>query len=94
MDRAGILGFLASNKELLKTRYHVDRIGLFGSYARNEQTADSDVDLVVDMPPSFDGYYDLKEFLESGMQARVDLGFEKNLRTLVRQRIIDEVIYV
>lgn len=94
MDRDGILGFLASNKELLATRYHVDRIGLFGSYARNEQTTDSDVDLVVDMPPSFDGYYDLKEFLESGMQTRVDLGLEKNLRSLVRERIIDEVIYV
>jgi len=94
MNRAEILEFLTSNKELLETRYHVSRIGLFGSYARDEQTTDSDVDLIVDMPPSFDGYYDLKEFLETGIRAKVDLGIEKNLRTLVRKRIAEEVIYV
>jgi len=41
-----ILHFLRDNKELFAEKYSLEKIGLFGSFARNEQTEDSDIDLL------------------------------------------------
>ncbi len=94
MTKDQILNFLKENKELLQKRFKVTRIGLFGSYARDNQASDSDIDIIVDMPSSFDNYFDLKEFLEDNLKKNVDLGLEKNLRLLIKQKIINEIIYV
>ncbi|MDO8672913.1 MAG: nucleotidyltransferase family protein [Dehalococcoidia bacterium] len=50
--RAQIIAILASNKPDIMQRFNVKRIGLFGSYARNEQGTASDVDILVDFDPS------------------------------------------
>ena len=94
MNKNDIVTFLSDNRKVLRDRYKVSRIGLFGSYAVNLQRDDSDIDLVVSMPSDFDLYYDLKEFLEMNFHKRVDLGLEKTIRELVRLSIKDEVIYV
>ncbi len=47
LTRPQILGALQRNDETLR-RYSVKRIGLFGSYARGEETAGSDIDFVVE----------------------------------------------
>ena len=93
MDKQEILNFLSNNKSLLKQKYNVTRIGLFGSYASGKQTDDSDIDIIVSMPSSFDNYYDLKDFLESNLNHRIDLGLEKNMRELIRESVEKEVIY-
>jgi uncharacterized protein len=46
--RDQILMFLAQNKTLFRERYHIIRIGLFGSYAREEQNINSDIDLLLE----------------------------------------------
>ncbi len=94
MTKDQILNFLKENKELLQKRFKVTSIGLFGSYARDNQASDSDIDIIVDMPSSFDNYFDLKEFLEDNLKKNVDLGLEKNLRLLIKQKIVNEIIYV
>ncbi|MCF7859107.1 MAG: nucleotidyltransferase domain-containing protein [Candidatus Cloacimonetes bacterium] len=94
MTKSQILDFLRENKEYLKNRFQITRIGLFGSYANDAQTNESDIDIIVDMPSSFDGYYDLKEFLEANLKKEIDLGLEKNLRLLIRENIKKEIIYV
>ncbi len=55
-----ILLFLAQNKRLLQEKYHIIRIGLFGSYANNEQNIDSDIDLLVEFEDNTQDLYDLK----------------------------------
>ncbi len=94
MLQNNIIDFLISHKKEIEAKFSVSKIGLFGSYALNRQTEDSDVDILVSMPSDFDLYYDLKEYLESRLHKTVDLGIEKNLRELVRRRIQGEVIYV
>jgi uncharacterized protein len=94
MTKDEILEFLKNNKELLKSRYRVKRIGLFGSYARGENNSDSDIDIIVDMPSTFDDFFELKEFLEKGLGVKIDLGLEKTLRQLIKSRIQNEIIYV
>lgn len=93
-NRDSILNFLKQNREQLKERYKVNKIALFGSYARDEATENSDIDILVDMMPSFDNFFDLKYFLEDEFKTTVDLGKEKNLRLLVKEQIKDELIYV
>ncbi len=94
MDRDEILDFLGTHKSEITAKFQVSRIGLFGSYAINQQTEESDIDLVVSMPSDFDLYYDLKEYLEEQLHKTVDLGLEKNIRELVKRNIEDEVLYV
>jgi predicted nucleotidyltransferase len=89
-----ILAFLKENKQQLKSKYQVNKIGLFGSFARDEQVENSDIDILVDMPSSFDNYFDLKYFLEDNFHRDVDLGKEKQLRKLIKKQILQDIIYV
>lgn len=94
MTKEYILDFLKAHKEEMKKKYQVQRIGLFGSFARNEAKENSDIDILVDMPSSFDNFFDLKYFLEDAFGRTVDLGKMKNLRLLVKQYVDKEIIYV
>ncbi len=94
MTKEYILDFLKTNKKLLNQKYNVTKIGLFGSYATGDATETSDIDILVEMPPSFDNFFDLKYFLENAFHKTVDLGKEKNLRLLIKKHIKNEIIYV
>jgi hypothetical protein len=76
--------------------YGVRRIGLFGSYVRNEQKVDSDVDLLVEFDEgqkSFSNYMDLRIFLEELFGCRVDLVIAEDVKPLLRPDITREVVY-
>lgn len=94
MTKEYILDFLKEHKEELKNRYQVDTIGLFGSYARDEATSDSDIDLLVEMPSKFDLYYDFKEYLEEVFKKNIDLGLKKSIRPFIARSIKEDIIYV
>ena len=93
MTKEYILNFLKINKQLLNNKYSVTKIGLFGSYARGDAKDSSDIDILVEMPPSFDNFFDLKYFLEDAFGKTVDLGKIKNLRLLVKKYVDKEIIY-
>jgi len=93
MTKEYILNFLKAHKEELKHKYQVKKIGLFGSYARDEATPESDIDIIVDMPSSFDNFFDLKYFLEDAFNKSVDLGKLKNLRLLIKKHVDKEILY-
>ncbi len=78
----------------LRERFKVKRIGIFGSYVRNEQTESSDVDLLVDFsePVGWE-FVDLKEHLETVLGLKVDLVTVGALRPEYRDRVLAEVAY-
>lgn len=87
-----ILRAIRPHLPLLTERFGVTSIGLFGSWARGEASAASDVDLLVEFErPSFDAYMDLKFYLEDLLQKRVDLVLRRALKPLLRDRILGEV---
>ena len=94
LTRESILNFLKTHKQEFKEKYAVEKIGLFGSYAKNEANENSDIDIIVKMPSSFDIYYDFKEYLEATFEKKVDLGLEKSIRSFVANEIKKDVIYV
>ncbi len=74
MTRDYILSTLSDKKEILKRDFGVDRIGLFGSYAKGCESEDSDIDIYVELKEnSFDRLARLALFLEKLYNKKVDL---------------------
>ena len=90
-----LVRILKEEKPNLNNNYHVEKIGIFGSYARNEQTSHSDVDLLVEFkgPIGF-GFMDLKDYLETLLNRPVDLVTKNALKPLMRDEILKEVRYL
>ena len=82
-------------KPYLSRQYHVSRIGYFGSFSRNEQTEESDIDILVEFsrPIGWD-FFDLKDLLEKELGVKVDLVSTKALRNQLRDSILDQTQYV
>jgi predicted nucleotidyltransferase len=78
----------------LRDRYAVRRLAVFGSWARGEQQADSDVDVLVefDRAPTIFGFMDLEEELSSLLSVPVDLVSRKSLRGKRGERILHEAV--
>ncbi|MBI4690663.1 MAG: nucleotidyltransferase domain-containing protein [Nitrospirae bacterium] len=91
-----ILLFLKQNTGLLNRSFGVTRIGIFGSFAKGEQTASSDIDVVVEMEQSrknIHSFLKLKRFLEKEMKRKIDLGFEHSLKPAIKEKVIKQIIY-
>lgn len=78
----------------IKRRFRVRKIGIFGSMARGDARAGSDVDVLVELEePTFDCYMDLKFFLEDLFGRPCDLVLEDSLKEGVRSQALREVLY-
>jgi predicted nucleotidyltransferase len=76
-------------------QFDVRSIAVFGSVARDEATADSDVDVLVEFGrATFDGYMGLKFFLEDLLGTRVDVATVDSLKPRVRERVLREAVNV
>ena len=94
VTREAVLEKLSENAERLKQNFSVTKLGLFGSFARNEPSPQSDLDiLVVFAEPTFDHYMDLKFYLEKLFQTSVDLVIADNLKPRLKPQIEKEVVY-
>jgi len=85
-----IIEILEENKDIIKD-YGVKRIGLFGSYIRNEQRPTSDVDILVEFEKgktTFDNYMDLKFFLEDLFKCKVDLVMQDAIKPDLKPYIL------
>ena len=90
-----IESILLKHKSGLRERFKVKEIGIFGSYARNEQTEDSDVDILVEFEePVGLLFVHLADFLEEILQSRVDLVTEDGIKPNRRKYIMEDLIYV
>lgn len=96
MNRSRILGLLAERRQEIAARFRVERVALFGSAARDELRAASDVDVLVEFkgPATFAAYMDLKFYLEDLLGRPVDLVTDKALRRELRPFVEKEMIRV
>lgn len=87
---------LTDFKSKFGLKYGLVRIGIFGSVARRENTANSDIDIVVELEkPSLRIMYDLRENLKEVFGCDVDLvRFRESLRPLLKHNIQNEAVYV
>lgn len=97
-DRDQVVWLLRRQAEVLKSRFGVTSLALFGSVARGESRRESDVDLLVEFAPGRPGgmleFVTLKGWLESIVNRPVDLVTPANIKPRIRQRILKESVRV
>ena len=81
---------------LLKEKYHVKRIGVFGSFARGDQKKGSDLDILVEFstPVGFFDFIRLENFLSKNLRIKVDLVSKRSVKPAAKKEIFKEVQYV
>jgi hypothetical protein len=93
-----IIHYLSANKQSICQRYHLTKLGIFGSYARNEQTPASDLDLLVEFEDNTPNLSAVKDFLRKEIQSElripVDICREKYIKPIFRQQILNDAVYV
>jgi len=94
MNKNKILEKLQEIKPILKDKFDVEGIFLVGSYAKNNFNKDSDIDLIVEMPASFDKFFDLKYFLEKTFNKKIDLAIKGSIRNYIKKDIEKDMINV
>lgn len=94
MNLKQIESILKEKKILLAEQFHVSKIGIFGSYVRNQQEDNSDIDILVEFskPVGFE-FFDLKDYLESLFNKPVDLVTVNALKPYIKEDILSEVLF-
>lgn len=87
---------LSQSKPRLEECYRVTQVGVFGSYARGEQTENSDVDVLIDytQAPTLVHLVELRDFLQGLLNIKVDIVTKNGLKPRIRERVLSEVVYV
>ncbi len=97
LNRNEILDFLKRQKQFLNDEFGVYKIGLFGSYAKGTNQAQSDIDIAIEISKdkkSLHVFLAIKRYLEENFGTKVDLGFEHTLKPIIKEQIMKEIIYV
>lgn len=96
MNKNEIKNILSSQLSFLKEKYHVKKLGIFGSVVRDEIEEDSDVDIMVEFesPIGFFEFIRLENFLSEKIQQKVDLISTKAIKPIIKNDILKETIYV
>ena len=94
MNKTNILDYLKNHYQEFQEKYNIEQIGLFGSYARDEATEDSDIDIFVKMPGTLGNYIGIKEDLEDAFKKEVDIiRMRDQMNPYLQKRIIKDGIY-
>ena len=92
-----IISTIKTNRQALK-KLGIKNVGLFGSYSREEQSINSDIDILIDFNPemeNFDNYMAVCEILEQLFKdEKVEIVTRNGLSPYIGPRILNEVLYV
>lgn len=95
MDRKSILDSIHDHKEQLK-KIGITRVGLFGSFSRNENTENSDLDLLLEFDPqqkNFHNFMKAYDLLENIFNIRVDIITPESISPYLKKHIESEAVY-
>jgi|WetSurMetagenome_2_1015567.scaffolds.fasta_scaffold308583_2 uncharacterized protein len=87
---------LETLKPLLKKRFKVETIAIFGSYSRGEQTKKSDLDMLVTFsePIGLYRFIEVEEFIEKKLKVKVDLVQKGALLPTIKEQILSETVNI
>ena len=98
LEKQELLAFIRQQKPELTDRFHLTKIGIFGSFARGEQTPESDIDLIVEFKPGTEDLFQLKralrELFAKQFNKEVALCREKFIKSYYRKQILGDAIFV
>ena len=73
ITRSDVISVLEKSKDKLQNQFGVEKLVLLGSFARNQQTEESDIDVFVTMPAKLFGVIAVKQYLEDIIGLKVDV---------------------
>ncbi len=89
---------LEALKPVLKEKFQVETIGIFGSYSQGQQKQKSDLDILVSFsePNDIDllDFIALKQFLSRKLKTKVDVVEKNSLKCRIKDRILQETVYI
>lgn len=92
-----IVDYLKKNKSLFREKFYCNEIGLFGSFARNEQTENSDIDILVQFernaPDLYNLEIELKEYLKKQFNREIGICSKKWIKPIFKPLVLKEAIY-
>jgi len=94
--KENVLSLIQAHRDQIKS-FGVNKLGLFGSFVRQQQDADSDIDVLVEFErgyKTFDNFIQVVFYLEELFGRRVELVTTEALSPYLGPHIIDEVEYV
>ena len=96
MTRAEVLDTLRAHRPMLAEQFGVVELAVFGSFARDQATDRSDIDILVrfDGPATSRSYFGVQFYLEDLLGRRVDLVTDKALRSEFRSYVEREAVHV
>ena len=96
LTRKDVLDLLREHKPIMKERFGVTELSLYGSFARDEATEDSDIDVIVKFEdkPSAKSYFGAQFYIEDLSGRKVDLARMHELRKEIRPYVDKDLIIV
>jgi len=93
--KSEILSKLKELKPILHKDFSVKEIGLFGSFSTNSNSADSDIDLLIELEkPIGWKFFTLEIYLEKVFNRKIDLVTKNALKNQLKETILKQVHYV
>ena len=95
MIKEKVLRLLIDHRSEIQ-EFQIEKLSIFGSVARDQETLNSDVDILIKFkgPASYDLYMDLKFYLESLLGRKVDLVTEDAVRPELRRFVEEDLIRI
>ena len=96
MNRDEVLDALRQHKQVLRERFDVTGLALYGSFARNQATSEREVDVLVEFgdPPNWRRYFGAQAYLEDLFGRPVDLSTIREVRSEIRPYVERDAINV
>lgn len=98
ISKTDILTYLSTQKEELFKEYQLEKLALFGSFARGEETEGSDIDILVEFQPNTQQLSEkkmaLKTIIKNRFNREVDICREKYIKPYFKPQILQSAIYV
>ena len=96
IDISQVIESLRQQLQLVRQRYQVESLSVFGSYVRHEQRPDSDLDVLVTFtePPSLLKFIELENYLSDNIGVKIDLVMKDSLKPRIGQQILSEAVMI
>ena len=96
MTRDDVLDLLRTHKTVLAERFGVTGLALYGSFARDQATDESDVDILVqfETTPDWRNYFGAQFYLEDLLGRQVDFAMDEELRAEFRPYVERDLTHV
>lgn len=96
MNREEIIQLLKIFKEENKNKYHIKKLGIFGSVAKNRIKDESDIDIVVNLTrQDLFELIGIKQDLEERLKYPIDIvSYRETMNSFLKKRIDEEAVYV